>query len=59
MGETASKKYTVRWTGQSARNMRHFMGQEYPNNGHSYSEKSIIEEGMVWFKIRKLIPSDC
>ena len=48
------KKYVVRWTGSSGRKIRSVSSQEYPNNGHKYSEKSKIENGYAWMKIKSL-----
>jgi len=53
-GRNCKKTYIVRWAGKSARNIRNLLGWYAPYNGHSYSEKTIISDGFVWIKIRKI-----
>lgn len=53
-GRNCQKIYIVRWAGKAARRIRELLCQEYPNNGHTYSEKYELSDKYIWFKIKDI-----
>jgi hypothetical protein len=53
-GRNCKKAYILRWAGSSARNIRKLLGWYVPENGHQFSEKSKIDNGFVWIKIKDI-----
>jgi hypothetical protein len=53
-GRNCKKAYILRWAGSSARKVRTLLGWSVPQNGHPYSEKSKIDNGFVWIKIKDI-----
>lgn len=53
-GRNCKKRYTVRWAGNSARNIKRLLGWDYPQNGQSFSEKTFIENNIIWIKINNI-----
>lgn len=53
-GRRCREAWTIRWGGRAARGLRGLVGLDVADNGRPRSEKAVIEDGMVWFKIRKI-----
>ncbi|MFA5419974.1 MAG: hypothetical protein WC341_16090, partial [Bacteroidales bacterium] len=53
-GRNCRETFLLRWAGKSARNIRELLGYENVNNSQARSEKSRIEDGFVWVKIKSI-----
>ena len=53
-GRNCKEIFTVAWNGQAAREIRELMGLEVVDNGRKCVEKYILDNNLVWMKIRSI-----
>lgn len=53
-GRNCRPAWVTNWNGESARKLRGLVGLDVAQNGRKRSEKTLVEDGMVWMKVRKL-----
>ena len=54
-GRNCKRAYINRYSGSNARELRKLLKHEITNNhSHTFTEKSFIEDGFVWIKIRSI-----